>query len=112
MVSQEDLRPVLADAALGPQDWIASAAAIIVISADYLTPATDFVGQPPYGLRGARYIDIEAGCTVQNMHLMAITQGIGGALVAGMSERAVGAALSLSLPIQPVLMFCCGVPAA
>jgi len=83
-----DLRQEIAAAALD-QEWIATAAAVLVIAADYgRTEAT-------YGSRGKRYVHIEAGHAGQNVYLQAVRLGLGTTEVGAFSDRAVKRVLEL-----------------
>lgn len=73
VIEGEQLRRV-ADAAR--QDWIAGAAAAIVISAVYSRTTAS------YGQRGTTYVHMEAGHAAQNILLQAVALGLGGTVVA------------------------------
>ena len=105
-----DVLPALETAALEEQPWISKAAAVIIITADFTTACQAFAEQPPLGLRGERYVWIEAGGIAQNMHLLATEMGLGGVLVAGIDDTSTAEALNLEPPWQPVLLFCLGHP--
>ena len=106
-----DLRPALESAALEEQPWIGRAAAILALTADMPAARAAFIEQPPRGLRGERYVHMEAGAMAQNIHLCAAARGLGGVLVAGFDDLKTGGVLGLSAPMSPVLLFCVGHPA-
>lgn len=109
-IKNGDVRQALQDAALEDQPWIGSAAGIITICADFAAAATAFAEQPPYGARGARYVQIEAGAAAQNVQLQAVAEGLGCVLVAGFRDEATADILDLEAPIAPVLHLCFGWP--
>ena len=69
-LSRADRRSDLARIAVN-QDWIADAAAIVVIAADYARTTGK------YGERGIRYVHFEAGHAAQNLLLQATASGLG-----------------------------------
>ena len=107
---RRNIRLELQAAALEDQPWIASAAAIITICADFAAACEAFADQPPYGMRGTRYVHIEAGAAAQNLQLMATAEGLGCVLVAGFADEATAGVLELSAPVAPVLHLCLGWP--
>ncbi len=106
-----DLRPLLQNAALEEQPWIGEAAGIVTLCADFIAPSAAFAEQPPYGLRGERYIYIEAGAAAQNLQLQAVAEGLACVLVAGFRDEATAEILGLKAPLAPVLHLCFGWPA-
>src|SRR5690606_5149995 len=52
--------------------WLETASVVIVISADYDLALRHFADQQSDGLRGARYVDVEAGAVAQNLYLAAL----------------------------------------
>ncbi len=106
-----DLRPLLQNAALEEQSWIGEAAGIVTLCADFIAPAAAFAEQPPYGLRGQRYIYIEAGAAAQNLQLQAVAEGLSCVLVAGFRDEATAEILRLEAPLAPILHLCFGWPA-
>lgn len=103
-----DVRVRLEAAALEDQPWIAESAGIITVCADLVTPVRDFADQPPYGQRGLRYVQIEAGAVAQNVHLQATADGIACVLVAGFRDEETARVLKLEPPVAPVLHMCLG----
>lgn len=101
----------LADAAIGEQPWIAGAAGILAVCADFGLTGRAFADQPSFGERGARYAFIEAGAAAQNIHLQAVAEDLGAVLVAGIRNEATAEILGLEPPFAPVLLMCFGWPA-
>ena len=108
--ARQDLRPDLQNAALEDQPWVGTAAGIITICADFITPCQGFAEQPPFGVRGLRYLYIEAGAAAQNVQLQAVAEGLGCVLVAGFKDEATAEILGLEAPIAPVAHLCFGWP--
>ena len=79
----------LAEVAIGDQPWLAEAAVVIVITGDAAGIARHFEAQPPRGLRGARYLAMEAGAAAQNIQLMATELNLSALLVGGFDDKAV-----------------------
>jgi SagB-type dehydrogenase family enzyme len=93
----------LALAALG-QDWLAEAAAIVVLAAvEQRTTAK-------YGRRGVRYVWMEAGHAAQNVLLQAAALGIGATPVGAFDDAQVHEVLGLSAAEQPLYLFPLGRP--
>jgi len=92
---QSDLRDSLANACLG-QESVAQASIDIVICAVYHR-VTD-----KYGERGIKYVHIEAGHIAQNIHLQAISLGLGSVPIGAFSDEAVKKILSLPLEYEPL----------
>lgn len=107
-LSDADVRPALATAAIGDQPWVANAACVLTLFADIDTVADHFADQPPAGERGIRYALIEAGAAAQNALLAAAAMDLGGVLVAGVDDEATRAALQLDAPFLPLLHLCVG----
>ncbi len=106
-----DVRTELEHAALTEQPWVGEASGIISVCSDLAAPAEAFVDQAPFGLRGLRYVHIEAGAAAQNIYLQAAVEGLGCVLVAGFKDEATAAILGLEPPVEPVLHMCFGWPA-
>jgi SagB-type dehydrogenase family enzyme len=85
-VTEGDLRPDLAAAALG-QSPIRSAPVVIAIVADYGKTTIK------YGERGIRYVHLEAGHAAQNLCLQAETLGIGSVVIGAFSDKDVASLL-------------------
>lgn len=110
-LSDSDLRPALTKAAIGEPQWMTDAACIIIICADMLTPIQAFANQKPFGIRGARYVYLEAGAASQNLQLQAVSEGLGSVWVGGFDDEATANILGLQAPIVPVVQLCVGYPA-
>ncbi|MFB0526383.1 MAG: SagB/ThcOx family dehydrogenase [bacterium] len=87
-ISDEDLRSALSGAALW-QEAIAQAAVNFVIACVY-----DRICWK-YGERGMRYAHIEAGHIAQNIHLQAVSLGLGSVPIGAFSDTAVQKVLYL-----------------
>lgn len=99
-----DPRPALADACLG-QPWVASAPASIVIC------AVPSITSERYGLRGGRYVLMEAGCSCQNIYLACASMGLGTVAVGAFDDDGVSEALDLEDGLVPVCVMPVGRPA-
>lgn len=111
-LSGNDARESLFEAALGHQPWVKEAAAIIVICGDFEAANRHFAPQPPSNKRGTRYVYIESGAVVQNIHLMATALGLGQVTVAGFEDESVKAAMGVDETSRPVALLCLGGVAA
>lgn len=89
IIATEDLRTALMRAALG-QRFIADAPAVIVVSA---VPERT---TQRYGERGIRYIHMEAGHVAQNVHLQAVSLGLGSVPVGAARDEQIKDLLELS----------------
>lgn len=98
----------LSSAALGDEKWLEDAPAVIAIVADREAAIRHFADQQPDGLRGARYVDFEAGAVTQNIYLSATAAGLGGVVVMGFDDLKMGKTLKLEAPTFPVALFCVG----
>lgn len=87
-LSDKDLRRPLQSAALF-QSWVGQAPIDIIICAVYERVTSR------YGERGARYTDIEVGHTAQNIHLQAVSLGLGSVPIGAFSDNSVSKVLSL-----------------
>lgn len=90
-----DRREPLARAARD-QAWIAQAPVILVLSA--VPERTSFT----YGVRGARYVQQEAGAAAQNLALQATALGLASAVVGAFRDAEVARLLGLSAWEEPV----------
>lgn len=88
--------------------WLETSAAVIVITADYASALQHFCDQQADGLRGARYVDVEAGAVAQNLYLATLVENLGGVLVMGVDDAALAKQLGLPAEHQPVALFCLG----
>lgn len=107
-VSTSDLRVALRQAAIGAPEWITDAACVIAICADLVAPSRAFAEQKPYGMRGARYVYLEAGAAAQNLQLQAAAEGLGCVLVGGFDDEAAVDVLELEPPFMPIVFVCVG----
>jgi len=101
---------VLNSAALGDETWLEDAPAVIAVVAERQSAIDHFASQQADGLRGARYVDFEAGAAVQNIYLAVTAAGLGGVVVMGFDDIKMKEALRLELPYFPVALFCVGHP--
>lgn len=111
LMDNHDFRPDLEAAAYEEQPWLGAAAAVVCLCADILAPATEFVAQAPYGMRGYKYVHIEAGAVAQNMALQAVEEQLGAVLVAGFRDEHVASILQLQPHTAPIALLCLGNPA-
>ncbi len=96
-ITNGDKRRELASAALS-QSWIAQAAAIIVIAADFQRTTVK------YGQRGERYAHIEAGHAGENICLQAAALGLGSTVVGAFDDAAVKAVIGADEPGEPLCL--------
>ncbi len=101
---------VLNSAALGDETWLENAAFVVVIISNRDLALQHFAEQQADGLRGARYVDFEAGAVTQNMYLAVTAQRLGSVVVMGFDDAAMKRALELGENRQPVALFCVGQP--
>ena len=81
-----DHREAVARTTLADRDWLGKAAVMFLLSGDLGAATHHFKEQPPPGLRGQRYLWIEAGHVSQNVYLAATEAGLGAVLVAGFDD--------------------------
>ncbi len=93
-----DLRKAVADTTLADAHWVATAPAVVLLSASIESVKGHFADQPPLGRRGERYVWLEAGHLSQNLYLAATSLGLGTTLVAGFDDTALAA---LHPPVLP-----------
>lgn len=101
-VGHGDLRDDLCRAALDDQPWVKSCAALIIITGDVERTVNEFRDQPPDGMRGRRYIYMEAGAAAQNIALQAAELRLGSVLVGGFDDDAVRQCLAVDT--EPLIM--------
>lgn len=99
-ISKADLRPELASAALG-QGSVRDGAISLVICAVYERTTIK------YGKRGVRYVHMEVGHAAQNVHLQAVSLGLGAVFIGAFHDERVKGLLRLPdiehpLGIMPV----------
>ena len=93
----KDLRGALAEASLD-QMWMAPAPVSIVICGVYGRTTGK------YGERGIRYVHMEAGCTAENIFLMAASLGLATGIVGAFRDEEVAALLNLPPQEKPLLV--------
>jgi len=93
-ISTKDLRPVLSHAALS-QSAVREAPVLFVVTAVYERVTSK------YGKRGIRYVDMEVGHAAQNLHLQAVSLGLGSVPIGAFDDSAVSKVLSLPEDHQP-----------
>lgn len=94
-ISKEDLRINLSKASLG-QSPVVNAAMDIVICAVYERVTRK------YSDRGIRYVHMEAGHAAQNIHLMAVSLGLGSVSIGAFNDSDVQKLLKLDANVKPV----------
>jgi SagB-type dehydrogenase family enzyme len=99
-----DQRTALAEAALG-QEWLAEAAAVLVVTAFYRRTARK------YRERAVQYAHLEAGHAAQNVCLMAVALGLGTATVGAFNDVGVQKLLVLTDEEQPLYLLAVGTAA-
>ena len=87
----------LAEAAVN-QDWIADAAAVLVISAVFQRTTSR------YGQRGERYVKMDVGIAAQNVYLQAESLGLGTVFVGAFDDDQVHSVLGLPLEERPLCL--------
>jgi SagB-type dehydrogenase family enzyme len=92
-----DWRRLLAKAALH-QDWLAEAAAVVVLAADFQRT----MGK--YAERGERYVHIEVGHAAQNLFLQAGALKLSTVVVGAFMDEEVAAVLGLPPRERPLLL--------
>lgn len=107
-INDSDLRWALRDAAIGDPEWMTDASCIIIICADMSTPNQTFADQKPHGIRGTRYVYLEAGAAAQSLQLQAVVEGVAGVLVGGFDDEMTSEVLALPVPLAPIIQFCVG----
>ncbi len=91
-----DYRAQITDAALG-QAALREAPMVVIIAAELARTTAS------YGVRGERYVYIEAGHAGQNINLMAHKRGLGTVLIGAFDDQEVQNVLS-SEPAEPLLL--------
>ncbi len=103
LVTQQDLRAKLAEAALR-QESITAAPAVFIICADLSRTAIK------YGERSRRYVDIEVGHVGQNILLQAVSLGLGAVPIGAFSDAKVKQVLNLSQALEALYIIPVGHP--
>lgn len=93
-----DQRAAVARTSLVDGDWLSGADAILVLSADFPAVREHFAEQPPLGVRGERYLWLEAGHMSQNAYLKAAELDLAAVLVGGFDDDAIRAVRPAVLP--------------
>ncbi|WP_457571848.1 SagB/ThcOx family dehydrogenase [Desulfovulcanus sp.] len=104
IISKEDLRKDLFHASLR-QTPVAKAAMDIVICAVYERVTKK------YSDRGVRYVHIEAGHAGQNIHLTAVSLGLGSVSIGAFNDAAVQKLLKVDKNVKPLYIIPVGVVA-
>jgi len=86
------------------QDWIAQAAAILVIS------GIEQRTTRKYGERGVRYVFMEAGHAAQNILLQSVALGLGATVVGAFDDNKVRSVLGLAHSERPLYLVPVGRP--
>jgi SagB-type dehydrogenase family enzyme len=102
-VAEGDRRAALAAGALG-QAWLADAALILIIAANY----EHSTGK--HGRRGIRYVHMEAGHVAQNVLLMAATLNLRAAVVGAFDDKRVASVTELAGDQTPLYLLPVGYP--
>jgi SagB-type dehydrogenase family enzyme len=95
MLQPGDLRPALVRASLG-QEWMRGSGAIFVFAGVYRRTAKR------YGERAFRYVVMEVGHAVENLHLQAVALGLGATVVGAFQDEVVRALLGLESDEDPL----------
>lgn len=103
VLGEEDLRPALAQAALG-QQHVADAPAVVLITAVFART------EERYGERAERYVHLEAGHAAQNILLQAIALDLGAVPVGAFRDEEVRALLNLPADHVPLYLIPVGHP--
>ena len=103
-VSQGDLRPALARAALG-QAAVEDAAAVVLVAGVFERTSAK------YGPRAARYVMLEAGHVAQNVLLGAVALDLAAVPVGAFDDERVRLALDLRNGEEPLYLVAVGHPA-
>ena len=98
----------LEKSAIGEQPWVASAAAVIILTGNIQAMNRHFSEQPPLNTRGERYTYMEVGAVAQNIQLQGIALNIGMVLVGGFDNEIVKTILKLPPELEPSALLCVG----
>ncbi|MFC7402972.1 SagB/ThcOx family dehydrogenase [Citricoccus sp. GCM10030269] len=96
-----DHRDAIAATTLVDREWSATAAALLVVTADLDVLNTHFADQPPHGLRGERYAWLEAGHISQSIYLAATDLDLAVVLIAGFDDDRLSAVTTSLVPTLP-----------
>jgi len=100
-LTDQDLRAALASAGWG-QSFIKEAPLTLVFAAEFARTTRR------YGVRGIRYVYMEAGHAAQNVHLQAESLGLGSVAVGAFEDASVSRVLSLPKHFEPIYMVVVG----
>ncbi|MHA2430836.1 MAG: SagB/ThcOx family dehydrogenase [Promethearchaeota archaeon] len=103
VITEEDLSRKLARACWD-QNFIAEAYLNIIICAKFSRTTQR------YGQRGVRYVFIEVGHCAQNVHLEAVSLGLGSVPIGAFEDKRVKGVLNLSKDIEPLYIIPIGYP--
>ncbi len=103
VLGEDDLRPALAEAALG-QQHVADAPAVVVITAVFART------EERYGERAERYVYLEAGHAAQNVLLQAVALDLGAVPVGAFHDEDVRRLLGLPADHIPLYLIPVGHP--
>jgi len=95
MMVGRDLRKALSRAALR-QDPVTSAPAVLVVAAELQRTAVK------YGERAPQYVHMEVGAVAENVHLQAVSLGLGTVIIGAFHEEMVKSALELPAAHEPL----------
>lgn len=99
----------LLNASLASDFWLEDAPCVVLVCADLKKAIDHFSAQDSEGQqRGQRYVDFEAGAASQNMHLQAVTEGLGAIVVMGINEQLLKVSLHLADDTEVVAALCVG----
>jgi SagB-type dehydrogenase family enzyme len=104
VVSREDVRPALQQAALG-QAAVGRAPAVFVIAAVYERTAVKYGAE-----RSPRYVHLEAGHVAQNLLLQAVGLGLGAVPIGAFDDAGIQQAMGLPAEQQPLYLIPVGEP--
>ena len=103
LITEEDLSRILARACWD-QNFIAEAYLNIIICAKFSRTTQG------YGQRGVRYVFIEVGHCAQNVHLEAVSLGLGSVPIGAFEDKRVTDVLNLPKDIEPLYIIPIGYP--
>ncbi|AKJ69461.1 hypothetical protein ABW99_15825 [Pandoraea thiooxydans] len=101
---------VLLSTSLANDEWLEDAAMVVVVGARLNEAIGQFAEQQPDGMRGARYVQFEAGACTQKMYLAVAAEGLGAVVVMGFDDDRLNEALGLPRHTVPIALFCVGHP--
>jgi len=99
----QDMRPNLADGALGQASIKEAPASVIICAVRSRVTAK-------YGDRGNRYVDIEVGHAAENLHLQAVALGLASVPVGAFDDARIKKVLNLPSGTEPLYIVPVGHP--